>query len=401
MLELGGPGGSCLVTTARSCPATPVRRTTGSASIRVASAPASRRLSGDPDYTAGPRPRYEPRTLRNEAAWLKKAAGYALDCGWAGGRLLGHLKTTDSVVDMDAIRQTLGEEQLNFFGYSYARTPEVYVTQHPDRVRRMVLDSNVDPTRVWYDANIDQDFVFETVIQIFFDWVARHDGVYGLVRRLPPSRACICAALESLSADPQGMLGASEWTVASLGAGYVQFLWPDVAAAFVVFVNDGDAGAATDLYLGQDTPGRQRLRHVPRQPERTDARWSKLACPGVARVHASSRTPRSSHGPTCGSNAPCVFWPAIVATPVDVDGSDVPPILLSTRNWTRRRRSRAASRCASLPAVVAHRHRRGHEPSSLFGGAACVDDAVAAYLADGSLPERLPAVVPRPSACWC
>ena len=98
-------------------------------------------LSCDPDYTAGPRPRYEPTTLRTEAAWLKKAAGYALDCGRAGGRLLGHLKTTDTVADMDAIRQALGEEQLNFYGFSYGTyLAQVYATQHPDRVRRMVLD---------------------------------------------------------------------------------------------------------------------------------------------------------------------------------------------------------------------------------------------------------------------
>ena len=35
----------------------------------------------------------------------------------------------------------------------------------------------------------------------------------------------------------------------------MQFLWPDVASAFAAFVNDGDPGPATDLYLSQDTPG--------------------------------------------------------------------------------------------------------------------------------------------------
>ncbi len=68
-------------------------------------------LSCDPNYTAGPRPPYDPATVRIEFAWLVKSAKYAIDCARNGGFLLGHLKTTDTVADMDAIRQSLGAEQ--------------------------------------------------------------------------------------------------------------------------------------------------------------------------------------------------------------------------------------------------------------------------------------------------
>jgi len=106
---------------------------------------------------------------------------YADDCDRAGSRLLDHVKTIDSVRDMNAIRVALGASQLNYYGYSYGTyLGQVFATQYPTRVRRMVLDSNVDPRRVWYDANLDQDVSFETVIQLFFKWVARYDSVYGL-----------------------------------------------------------------------------------------------------------------------------------------------------------------------------------------------------------------------------
>ena len=122
-------------------------------------------LTCDPDYGNPPRPPYEPTTLRIEATWLKKAAGYAVDCGRNNGRLLGHLKTTDNVADMESIRQALGEDKLSLYGFSYGTyLGQVYATQHPDRVYRMILDGNVDPRKVWYEANLDQDRGFEVTI---------------------------------------------------------------------------------------------------------------------------------------------------------------------------------------------------------------------------------------------
>jgi pimeloyl-ACP methyl ester carboxylesterase len=350
-------------------------------------------LSCDPDYTAGPRPPYDPATLRIEAAWLKKAAGYAFDCGQAGGRLLGHLKTTDNVADMDAIRQALGQEQINFYGFSYGTyLGQVYATLHPDRVRRMVLDSNVDPRQVWYDANIDQDYAFEVVIQIFFDWVARHNDVYGLGATAADVQASYDAALASLTANPQGQLGASEWVDAFVGAGYVQFLWPDVAAAFAAFVNDGDPGPATDLYLGQDTPGDDNGYAMYLATECSDAKWPRS---WLFWHRDNTRVAQDAPFFTWGNawfNAPCVFWPTVAGTPVDVDGSSVAPVLLldetldAATPFAGSLEVRERFPQASLIATVGGTNHA----NSLFGGVPCVDDAVAAYLADGSLPTRAP-----------
>ena len=56
------------------------------------------------------------------------------------------MKTTDSVGDMESIRKALGQKQINYYGFSYGTyLGQVYATLHPDRVRRLVLDGNVDP----------------------------------------------------------------------------------------------------------------------------------------------------------------------------------------------------------------------------------------------------------------
>ena len=44
----------------------------------------------------------------------------------------------------------------------------------------MVLDSNVDPRNVWYQANLDQDVAFDRNIKIWFGWLAKYDSVYHL-----------------------------------------------------------------------------------------------------------------------------------------------------------------------------------------------------------------------------
>ena len=82
---------------------------------------------------------------------------------------------------MESLRHALGAEQINFYGFSYGTyLGQVYATLYPARVRRMVLDGNVDPRRVWYDANLDQDLAFDRNIKIYFAWLAKHDDVYHL-----------------------------------------------------------------------------------------------------------------------------------------------------------------------------------------------------------------------------
>src|SRR5207248_3610128 len=106
---------------------------------------------------------------------------YARACGRSGGALLSHMTTIDSAKDMESIRAALGASQINYYGFSYGTyLGQVYSTLFPQRMRRMVLDSNVDPRDVWYQANLNQDIAFETNIKIWFGWVAKFDSVYHL-----------------------------------------------------------------------------------------------------------------------------------------------------------------------------------------------------------------------------
>ncbi len=77
----------------------------------------------------------------------KEEQDYAAKCAERTGiDVLGHLGTREVVRDMDVIRAVLGDDKLNFVGYSYGtRIGAAYAETFPTRVRAMVLDGAVDP----------------------------------------------------------------------------------------------------------------------------------------------------------------------------------------------------------------------------------------------------------------
>jgi pimeloyl-ACP methyl ester carboxylesterase len=68
-------------------------------------------------------------------------------CQAQSGALLFHAGTVDMADDIDRVRIALGEEQIDYFGYSYGTViGAVYAAQHGIHVRSMVLDAAVDPS---------------------------------------------------------------------------------------------------------------------------------------------------------------------------------------------------------------------------------------------------------------
>src|SRR5581483_4816970 len=99
------------------------------------------------DFFHGDRPPYRPTTSKIMNQWVNRSQVYAGECTHAVGQaLFNHVKTTDSVHDMESIRLALGQSKINYYGFSYGTyLGSVYMTLHPNRVGRFVLDSTVDP----------------------------------------------------------------------------------------------------------------------------------------------------------------------------------------------------------------------------------------------------------------
>ena len=91
---------------------------------------------------AEPRPTTEAQ-LDDAFALTKEVAD---GCADEYGDALGTFNTVDTARDMEQLRQSLGDEQLTYLGYSYGTTlGSTYAELYPDKVRAFALDAAVDP----------------------------------------------------------------------------------------------------------------------------------------------------------------------------------------------------------------------------------------------------------------
>ncbi|MEW1602288.1 alpha/beta hydrolase [Streptomyces sp. NPDC093808] len=76
----------------------------------------------------------------------------AQQCADTVGKNLRYYNTANTARDMDRIRQALGEKKISYWGQSYGTyLGTVYRSLFQDRTDRMILEGNVDPTKVWAD----------------------------------------------------------------------------------------------------------------------------------------------------------------------------------------------------------------------------------------------------------
>jgi pimeloyl-ACP methyl ester carboxylesterase len=350
-------------------------------------------LSCDNEYFGYNRPYYVPVTRQLEKTWLTKAERYAKACDRAGGALLDHVKTTDTVADMESIRKVLGARQINYYGFSYGTyLGQVYATLHPDRVRRMVFDGNVNPTRVWYDANLDQDVQFDKNMDTYFSWVADNDAVYHLGTSGKVVKAKYYATLQKLRVKPAaGKIGPDEWNDIFLSAGYYVYGWADIAAMFSAYVNDGDASGLLDAYAPPGEPGADNGYAMYLATQCTDVQWPTSWAKWQRdnwRIHAEYPFETWNNA---WYNAPCLDWGAKAGKPVQVNGKKVPPILLiSETNDAATPFGGSLEVRQRFPRSVLIEGVGGTTHAGSLSGVACTDDTIAAYLDTGVLPHRVP-----------
>lgn len=96
--------------------------------------------------------------------------------------LTAYINSEQTARDMDMVREILGDKELNYVGYSYGTWLGVeYAKRFPQRVGRMVLDSNMDVTRTFNDASIAYALGHQRVIdEVLAAYAVRHANVFNL-----------------------------------------------------------------------------------------------------------------------------------------------------------------------------------------------------------------------------
>ena len=354
-------------------------------------------LSCDPNFFKGVRPDYIPANAAAEQVLINRAKSYAAGCEQDYGWFLPYETTVNSARDMDQIRQAFGVEQLTYYGFSYGTyLGQVFGTLFPGHVRRMVLDSTVDPTGAWYADNIAQDYAFQGRIQAFFAWTAKYDSTYHLgatASQVQTSYYEIRAKLKQTPIDgPDGpMVGPDELDDTIDFAGYLNAVWPTFAQALSQYLHDGSGDGLATAFQQFGAQGENTFA-VYNAVECADVNWPRNWAKWQSdTVHVYQTAPFEAWL-NAWFNAACAFWPVQgPAQPFQVNGAKLPPVLMLQGTLdaaTPYAGAQDAHKLLPTARMVVVEGGGNHGQSLETPPDSCVQGYLNSYLATGAVPGK-------------
>jgi pimeloyl-ACP methyl ester carboxylesterase len=354
-------------------------------------------LSCDPSFFRGVRPDYIPANAAAEQVLITRAKTYAAGCEQRYGWLLPYLTTVNTARDMDEIRQAFGVRKISYYAFSYGTyLGQVYATLFPDRVRRMVLDSTVDPTGAWYADNISQDYAFQGRLNAFFAWAAKYDGTYHLGSTAAQVRSAYYQARNRLKANPVSgssgpQIGPDEFDDTFLIAGYLNTVWPAYAQALADYLNNGSAGALVSQYQEWGVQNENAFA-VYNAVECADVNWPRSWAKWQSDTLRVYRTAPFQAWDNAWFNAACAFWPVKgPAQPLRIKGAGLPPILMLQGTLdaaTPYAGAQNAHRLLPSARMVVVTGGGNHGQSLESPANTCVQNYLDTYLATGAVPGQ-------------
>jgi pimeloyl-ACP methyl ester carboxylesterase len=120
----------------------------------------------------------DPQLPKNASEYAQLTAynrALGASCAKNTGPLAGFADTKSVVHDMDAIRAALGEAKLTYYGVSYGSLMgQQYAETYPDRVRALVLDSNMDHSlRTTWEFLSTETASTQELFEQFASWCGR------------------------------------------------------------------------------------------------------------------------------------------------------------------------------------------------------------------------------------
>lgn len=329
----------------------------------------------DPD----PDDRAEQDRLESAAAAV--AQGCAADTD-----LLAHIGTADVARDMEAIRRALGDQPLNYLGFSYGtHIGQMYAAMYPTAIRAMTLDGVVDPALGFEDFLIDQAIAFERV----FDDNARECSEVGVqecgVQDLAAAYDKVLAKVET-SPLPGGQrpVGPAELATAAVQTGYGANGWRQLGFSLAEALG-GDGTALWTLANSYYQAG-------------GFASYAAVVCTdspppaGVEAYRAFAERARSAAprfgGAVANELASCATWPTPpTGEPGPVVGAGAPPILVVGNTGDPATPLHNAQRVASTlqSAVLLTIDDQGH---TAYGRNQCATRFIDSYFIDLDIPAE-------------
>ena len=109
-----------------------------------------------------------PDDAAEERVLLTEQRAFGASCLARSGVLLEHISTTETVRDLDLLREVTGADRISYLGFSYGTLiGSLYAQNYPTRVTRMVLDGASDITG---GKSVSQVSGFDRAFRHFASW---------------------------------------------------------------------------------------------------------------------------------------------------------------------------------------------------------------------------------------
>ncbi|MFN8039319.1 MAG: alpha/beta hydrolase [Acidimicrobiales bacterium] len=318
-----------------------------------------------------------------EQTTLDDAAREVADaCATAAAELLPHLRTTDTVADIDRIREAMGDDQLSYIGFSYGTDiGQAYAERHPDRVRAMVLDGVVDPSLGLAGLLAGQTDAIQASLDRLFDACTPAAGCPLTDPRATFDRVAARVERDPLPAGSGPPVGPSELALAAIASSYQPTLGPRFLSALAA----ADAGTGSGIaslartYTGAASFGAYLGVSCTDGPHPDAAGFRDLA------ADLAQRSPRIGAA-IANELLPCAWWGAPAGPPRSmVRAEGTPPILVLGNTGD-------AATPYAWSVKVAEGLADGHlvtyqgEGHTSLMRSTCVAQLVGAYLVDLTVP---------------
>ncbi|MFT4050933.1 MAG: alpha/beta hydrolase [Microbacterium sp.] len=341
-----------------------------------------------------------PADARDSEGWTaeltERNEEFAAACEANSDGILAYITTDNAARDMDLLRAVLGDEKLNYLGYSYGTfLGATYAKLFPERVGRLVLDGAIDPSISGLEVGTTQAIGFESALRAYMaDCLGDSDCPFG--GTVDDAMADLGTLLASVDAQPLAasdgrMLGADALLIGIIAALYSEDSWPYLTQALSDALS-GDPDVAfllADFYYGRDTDGT----YEDNSTEAFDAyncmdypldtsQEDEDAADALIAEQAPTIAPYWSGVDVCES------WPfeaTGVREEITAEGA-APIVVVGTTNDPATPYEWSVSLADQLSSgVLVTREGEGH--TGYNKGNACVDAAVEDYLVDGTVPE--------------
>lgn len=328
------------------------------------------------------------------------ATAYGEACLENTGDLLGHVDTQSAAKDMDLIRALVGDEKLNYLGYSYGtQLGAAYAGQFPDRVGRLVLDGAVDITLDADESSLQQAQGFERALRAYVADCQENDDSCPLSGSVEDGLAQIKALVDAAYENPLPTDSGRELTQTLTFYGiavtlYNDSSWPMLTDALATAIELGDGSYLlylADLYNDRNADGTfasnssEAFRAIGCLDGRGNTDPEHMAAEAAKIIEVAPTLGQSfGYGALLCKNWPVP--PAEVTYDIAAPGAD-PILVIGTTNdpATPYEWSEALAKTLES-AVLMTWEGEGH---TAYGRSnECVTDAVDQYLLEGTVPQE-------------